>query len=139
MSQQTALRILIVDDYAIVCEGLAAMLAGQPDMVLVGMAASGNEALALVQSTCPDVVLLDMVIPAQDGVNSLAVLRAIKQARPVTRILMLTSMTDGAGIGAALKAGAAGYISKDAGREHILAAIRTLTRSVSDDDSMVYE
>jgi DNA-binding NarL/FixJ family response regulator len=139
MSQQTALRILIVDDYAIVCEGLAAMLAGQPDMVLVGMAASGITALTLVQSTCPDLVLLDLVMPAQDGVDSLAVLRTIKQARPATRVLMLTSMTDGEGIGAAIRAGAAGYISKDAGREQILAAIRKLTRGVSDTEPTVLE
>jgi NarL family two-component system response regulator LiaR len=139
MSQQTVLRILIVDDYAIVCEGLAAMLAGQPDMVLVGMAASGIEALVLVQRTCPDVVLLDLVMPAQDSLDSLAVLHAIKQARPATCVLMLTSMTDGAGIGAAIKAGAAGYIPKDAGREHILEAIRRLTRGVSDTEPTVLE
>jgi DNA-binding NarL/FixJ family response regulator len=123
MSRQSTLRILIVDDYAIVCEGLAAMLAGQPDIVLVGMAASGNEALALAQATCPDLVLLDLGLPAQDGLDSLAVLRAIKQLRPAPRILILTSMTDDPAIAAALKAGAAGYISKDAGRERILAAI----------------
>lgn len=126
MSQHTALRILIVDDYAIVCEGLTAMLASQADMVLVGMATCGNEALLLVQTTRPDLVLLDMVMPALDGMDSLDVLRAIKQILPTTRVLILTSFADDERIHAALKAGAAGYIPKDAGREHILAAIRKL-------------
>jgi len=126
MSQHTLIRVLIVDDYTIVREGLAAMLSGQPDMVLVGMATCGNEALLLVQTTRPDLVLLDMVMPTQDGVDSLAVLRAIKQIQPTTHILLLTSMTNDECLLAALKAGAAGYIPKDAGREHILAAIRNL-------------
>jgi DNA-binding NarL/FixJ family response regulator len=139
MSQHTALRILIVDDYAIVCEGLTAMLASQPDMVLVGMATSGNEALLLVQTTRPDLVLLDMVMPALDGMDSLDVLCAIKQILPTTRVLILTSFADDERIHAALKAGAAGYIPKDTSREHILAAIRKLTRGVSDTEPTVLE
>jgi DNA-binding NarL/FixJ family response regulator len=137
MSQQNAIRVLIVDDYEIVREGLAAMLAGQPDLVLVGTATDGAEALALVQATQPEVVLLDLVLPTRDGgmdsPDSLAALHAIRQARPTTHILMLTSMADEEGIHiyAALRAGAVGYISKDACREHLLAAIRRLTAGMA--------
>jgi NarL family two-component system response regulator LiaR len=121
MQQQSPIRVLIVDDYAIVCEGLAALLAGQPDIVLVGTATDGTAALTLVQEQAPDVVLLDMVMPAMDG---MAVLRAIKRIRPATRVILLTSLTDDARIGAALRAGAAGSLPKDAGRDAVLAAIR---------------
>lgn len=134
MSQQTALRVLIVDDYEIVREGLAAMLAGQPDVVLVGRAADGDEALVLVQATGPDVVLLDLALPTRDGgMDSLAALHAIRQARPATHILVLTSMADDEGIRihAALRAGAVGALSKDACREHLLSAIRSLTAGVA--------
>jgi DNA-binding NarL/FixJ family response regulator len=103
--------------------------------VLVGTATDGTTALTLVQTTCPDVVLLDMVLPAQDGLESLAVLHAIKRIRPATRIILLTSLTDDARIGAALRAGAVGSLPKDAGRDAVLAAIRRLTlRVVATDD-----
>lgn len=124
MSHPSPLRVLLVDDYAIVREGLAAMLAGQPDIVLVGMAADDSEALALVHATCPDVVLLDLVIP---GVDSLALLQALRQAQPAVCILVLISVADTGCIRAALRAGAAGYLPKDTSRKHLLTTLRTLT------------
>lgn len=125
---QNILRILIVDDYAIVREGLIAMLDGQPDIVLVGTASNGAEALSLVQTTCPNVVLLDLVMPTMDGMDSLCTLHAIKQVCPDARIIMLISLTDDEHIHTALKAGAAGYLHKDAGRVQVLNVVRNLSR-----------
>lgn len=75
-----------------------------------------------MQEQAPDVVLLDLVMPTMDG---MAALHAIKRIRPATRIILLTSLTDDARIGAALRAGAAGSLPKDAGRDAVLTAIRS--------------
>jgi two-component system, NarL family, response regulator LiaR len=116
------IRVAIADDHMVVREGLTAILGSQPDIVLVGTASDGNEALALVQDTCPDVVLLDLVMPSVDG---LAALHAIKQARPATRIVILTSFADDERIFAAIKAGAMGYLLKDISRGQLLEAVRS--------------
>jgi len=116
------IRVVIADDHAVVREGLTAILSGQPDITLVGTAADGREALALVQNTGPDVVLLDLVMPTMDG---LAALHAIKQARPATRVLILTSFADDERIFAAIKAGAMGYLLKDSSRGQLLDAVRS--------------
>jgi DNA-binding NarL/FixJ family response regulator len=139
MSQQAPVRVLIVDDYDIIREGLAAMLSGQPDMLLVGAAADGDDALALVQATNPDIVLLDLAMPTVDGgMDSLKTLHAIRQLRPDTRIIVLTSLTDDVCIQAALKAGASGYLPKDACRDYILAAVRSpAARALGTDPSGV--
>jgi DNA-binding NarL/FixJ family response regulator len=128
MSQQTGIRVLIVDDYAIVCEGLTAILAGQSDIEVVGTAADGKEALMLVQTTQPDVVLLDLVMPTVEDMDSMQTLRAIKQIRPTTHIILLLSMTSDEPLHAACQAGVAGTLAKDASRDHVLKMIRS-TRS----------
>jgi NarL family two-component system response regulator LiaR len=120
--QDTLIRVIIADDHAVVREGLTAILEGQPDVALVGAAANGQEALALVQEHAPDVVLLDLVMPKMDG---MAALHAIKQARPATRIVILTSFADDDRVFAAIKAGAMGYLLKDSSRAQLLDAIRS--------------
>ncbi len=115
------LRILIADDHAIVREGLAAILAVQPGMELAGAATDGVEAVSLAQSLQPDVILLDLVMPRKDGVQAI---REIKQAMPSAHILVLTSFADDEKVFPAIKAGALGYLLKDAPRESLLQAIR---------------
>lgn len=115
------LRILIADDHAIVREGLAAILAVQPDMELAGEATNGAEAVSLAQALRPDVILLDLVMPRKDGVQAIV---EIKQANPAARILVLTSFADDEKVFPAIKAGALGYLLKDAPRDQLLQAIR---------------
>jgi NarL family two-component system response regulator LiaR len=120
MTYTKKLRILIADDHAVVREGLAAIIAVQPDMQLVGEASNGVEAVDLASALRPDVILLDLVMPRQDG---LAAIQAIKQADPQARILVLTSFADDERVFPAIKAGALGYLLKDTSRDQLLQAI----------------
>ncbi len=113
-------RVLIADDHAIVREGLAAIIATRSDMVLVGQASNGLEAVTLAQTVQPDVILLDLVMPRLDG---LAAIAEIRQATPQARILVLTSCADDVRVFAAIKAGALGYFLKDTPRDQLLQAV----------------
>lgn len=119
------LHILIADDHAVVREGVGAIIAIQPDMALVGEAADGVEVVELVQALQPDVVLLDLVMPRQDG---LAAIIQIKQDNPQVCILVLTSFADDEKVFPAIKAGAMGYLLKDASRQQLLQAIRQVAQ-----------
>ncbi len=119
------IRILVADDHAVVREGLTAMLATQPDLRLVGEAADGVEAAALARELQPDVILLDLVMPRQDG---LAAIREIKRTLPEARILILTSFADDDRVFPAIKAGALGYLLKDTPRAQLLQAIRDVAQ-----------
>lgn len=119
------LRILIADDHAIVREGLGAIITIQPDMVLVGEAADGLEAVAQAKILQPDVMLMDLVMPHLDG---LAAIIQIKQHNPTMRILVLTSFADDEKVFPAIKAGAMGYLLKDASRQQLLQAIRQVAQ-----------
>jgi NarL family two-component system response regulator LiaR len=121
MTGTNKLRILIADDHAVVREGLAAIITVQPDMELAGQAEDGVEAVELAQALGPDVILLDLVMPRRDG---LAAIQAIKQANPQAHILVLTSFADDERVFPAIKAGALGYLLKDAPRDQLLQAIR---------------
>jgi NarL family two-component system response regulator LiaR len=121
MAGTKKLRILIADDHAVVREGLAAIITVQPDMELAGQAGDGVEAVELAQALGPDVILLDLVMPRRDG---LAAIQAIKQANPQAHILVLTSFADDERVFPAIKAGALGYLLKDAPRDQLLQAIR---------------
>jgi NarL family two-component system response regulator LiaR len=125
MTQEQPIRILIADDHLVVREGVGAIIALEPDMELVGKAADGVEAISLAKAVHPDVILLDMVMPRQDG---LATIHLLRSETPNARILVLTSFADDERVFLAIKAGALGYLLKDAPREQLLAAIRDVAR-----------
>ncbi len=115
-----SIRIVLVDDHAVVRRGLAALIATHPRLEVVGEAASGEEAVPLCHRVQPDVVLLDMIMPKMNGV---AAASAIKAAAPTSRVLLLTSYTEGDLVQPALAAGADGYLLKTASAEGVLQAI----------------
>lgn len=119
------IRVLIVDDHAIVRQGLRAIMRITPGMVLVGEAGDGAEALQLVASQRPDLVLMDLVMPTMDGVQATA---AIKRDYPTTRVLALTTFSDAELVLGAVQAGADGYLLKDAGPGALADAIRAVHR-----------
>lgn len=117
-----SIRILITDDHPVVREGLAGMLAGQPDFEVVGMAEDGETAVKLHQTLSPDVTLMDLQMPGLDGVGAI---EAIKAQQPSAYILVLTTYDSDAAILRAIEAGATGYLLKDAPREELFRAIRS--------------
>lgn len=119
------IRVGLIDDHAVVRQGLRAFLASQPDLLVVGEAGSGEEALGLVAAQVPDVVLLDLVMPGMDGVETL---RRLKQMSPHTQVVVLTSYLQDELIFPAVRAGARSYLLKDAGAEEIAEAVRKAAR-----------
>ena len=119
------IHVLVVEDQAVVREGLVAILSFQPDIEVVGQAEDGLQALDLVKKTHPDVILLDMVMPRQDGLTTIP---KIKELDPQARILVLTSFAEGERVFQAIKAGALGYLLKDAKREQLMQAIRDVAQ-----------
>jgi DNA-binding NarL/FixJ family response regulator len=117
------IRVAIADDHAVVRQGLRTFLELQDGMDVVGEAADGEEAVALVEREAPDVVLLDLVMPKVDG---LAAIPRIRDVAPGTRILVLTSFADDHTVLPAIRAGAAGYLLKDVQPPELAAAIRTV-------------
>jgi DNA-binding NarL/FixJ family response regulator len=122
------IRLLIADDHPVVRDGLRAMLATQPDMELIGEAATGTEAVAQAQAFLPDVVLMDLQMPELDGPAAIATLR---EQAPEVRVLVLTTFGTDADITRAVDAGATGYLLKDAPREQLFGAIRAAARGES--------
>lgn len=104
------ITVLIVDDHALVRQGVRAFLEAQPDLQIVGEAASGEEALGLVREYIPDVVLMDLVMPGMDGVEAT---RQVKQVSPRTQVVVLTSYHEDEYIFPALRAGALSYTLKN--------------------------
>jgi DNA-binding NarL/FixJ family response regulator len=118
-----SIRIAIADDHPVVREGLAAMLETQADLEVVGQAETGSEAVMLVASREPDVLLLDLEMPDLDGVG---VLRRLREAGSRTRVIVFTVFDTDDRIIAAVEAGAAGYLLKGAPRAEVFAAVRTV-------------
>jgi DNA-binding NarL/FixJ family response regulator len=114
------MRVLIADDQRVVREGLAIVVEGFPDTEVVGLAGDGAEAIDLVSSAAPDVVLMDLRMPNVDGVEAT---RAIRERHPGVAVVVLTTYADDDSIVAALSAGAAGYLTKDAARDDIRRAV----------------
>jgi DNA-binding NarL/FixJ family response regulator len=115
------IRVLIVDDHTTVLAGLTAIIGMQPDMVVVAEAANGIEALGLWQMHRPDITLLDLRMPKMDGVS---LLNEIRQRDQSARVIVLTTYDSDLDILRAVKAGAKGYLLKDARREELLDCIR---------------
>jgi DNA-binding NarL/FixJ family response regulator len=122
------IRILIVDDHPVVREGLAGMLAGQPDFAVAGEAKDGAEAVDMDAQLQPDVLLMDLRMPGMDGV---AAIEAVRGKRPSANILVLTTYDSDADIVRAIEAGATGYLLKDTPREELFRAIRAAAKGES--------
>lgn len=115
------IRILVADDEHLIREGVIAILSQQEDMIVVGEARDGIEAVEITRKTKPDVILLDMVMPRQDGLSTIP---QLVELNPAARILVLTSFAEANTIYQSIKAGALGYLLKDATRVQLLRAIR---------------
>jgi DNA-binding NarL/FixJ family response regulator len=118
--QSTPVRVVVADDQRVVREGLVTVLGVMPGIEVVGAAADGEQALALVNRHRPHVVLMDLRMPRLDGAEAT---RRILAAHPTTAVVVLTTYADDESILSALQAGALGYLTKDAGRDHIARAI----------------
>lgn len=121
MKESRPVRVVIVDDHAMVRSGLAAFLTVFRDVELVGEAASGEEALDLCARLQPDVVLMDLVMPGMDGVAATC---AIREQCPRTQVIVLTSFGELARVRAALEAGAISYLLKNVSADELASAIR---------------
>lgn len=114
-------RLLIADDHALAREGMRAMLANEPDLQIVGEARDGEEALKLCRRFRPELVLMDVKMPKMDGLEAT---RAIKEVSPQTAILMVTTYESQEYLVKAIKAGAAGYVLKEATKGQLLSIVR---------------
>jgi NarL family two-component system response regulator LiaR len=115
------IRVLLVDDHAVVRMGLRAFFDLQPDIEVVGEASDGSEGVAMTRRLRPDVVLMDLLMPTMDGVTAIG---RIKAELPETEIVTMTSFIEEEKVTAALEAGASGYVLKDAEAEEVAQAIR---------------
>ncbi|WSV41665.1 response regulator transcription factor [Streptomyces sp. NBC_01077] len=117
-------RVVVADDQAVVREGIVMLLGLLPGVEVVGAARDGEEAVALTAELEPDVVLMDLRMPRCDGVEAT---RRIRERYPGTEIVVLTTYADDESLFPALQAGARGYLTKDAGGEEIVRALRDVT------------
>jgi DNA-binding NarL/FixJ family response regulator len=123
-----SIHILIADDHPVVRDGLSAILGTQPDFLVVGEAADGEQALRLALEARPDVILLDLEMPGMDGVE---VMRKVRQVNPAIRVIVFTVFDTDERILSAVKAGAMGYLLKGAPREEIFRAVRVVSQGDS--------
>lgn len=121
MHESEKIRILIVDDHAIVRRGLRGLLEIVDDMEVVGDAADGEQAVRMADAQAPDVILMDLVMPVKDGITAI---REIKARHPQSEIVALTSFVEEDKVVRALEGGAAGYLLKDADERAVIEAIR---------------
>jgi DNA-binding NarL/FixJ family response regulator len=121
MTETGKIRVLLVDDHAVVRTGLRVFFDLQPDIEVVGEAADGSEGVAMARRLEPDVILMDLLMPTMDGITAIG---RIKAERPETEIVTMTSFIEEDKVTAALEAGASGYVLKDADAEEVAAAVR---------------
>ncbi len=119
------IRVLLVDDHAVLRKGIRAVLSTEPDIEVVGEATDGAEALAQAAALQPDVILMDLVMPTMDGIEAT---RQVTSRQPGVRVLVLTSFVAHDMVIPAIKAGALGYILKDTGPDDLVRAIRQVHR-----------
>jgi DNA-binding NarL/FixJ family response regulator len=125
--RESPIRVLLVDDHAVVRAGLRLFLADQADLKVVGEAENGASAVARALELGPDVVLMDLRMPGLDGI---AATRQIRAAWPQTAVVVLTTYTDTANVGQAIAAGAIGYVPKDVPPPELAATIREAAHDV---------
>lgn len=118
-----SVRVVVADDQTVVREGLVLLLGLLPGIEVAGAAADGQQAIDLVAATCPDVILMDLRMPRMDGVEAT---RRIRAEHPGTQVVVLTTYSDDESVFTALRAGARGYLTKDADAESIAQAIATV-------------
>ncbi len=116
-------KLLIADDHDLVREGTRAMLEREPDIEVIGEAENGREALELCSGSCPDLVLMDIRMPAMDGLEAT---RRVKQACPETSVLIMTSHENPDYLLEAVRVGAAGYILKESTKRELLSVVRNV-------------
>jgi NarL family two-component system response regulator LiaR len=122
MPETKRIRVMIVDDHAVVRSGLSAFLSVYPDLEMVGEAESGEDALSRIGLLLPDVILMDLMMPGMDGVQTT---RAVKQKYPHIQIVALTSFKEENMVQGALQAGAMGYLLKNVSATELSSAIRS--------------
>jgi DNA-binding NarL/FixJ family response regulator len=128
------IRVIVADDQQIMREGLVALLELLDDIEVVGDAGNGEHVIRLVQEHQPDVVLMDLKMPVMDGIEATS---EITRNHPGVAVLVLTTYADGDSIDSALRAGALGYLTKDAGRVEIASALRSAAAGQSTFDASV--
>ncbi len=116
-----AIRIVIADDHSVVRRGLRMFLAMDPELVVVGEAANGEEAVQIARELLPDIVLMDLLMPVMDGITATAIIR---KELPDTEVLALTSVLEDASVVGAVRAGAIGYLLKDTDADALCRAIK---------------
>jgi DNA-binding NarL/FixJ family response regulator len=121
--QPLPITILTVDDHPLFQQGIASVIASEPDLYLVGQAANGAEAIALYRETRPAVTLIDLQMPDMSGIDAIAAIRA---EFPAARIVVLTTLEGDVNAARAIKAGAVGYLFKSAVRKTLLETVRSV-------------
>lgn len=122
------IKVLMVDDHVVVREGIKALIEGEEGMAVVGEASDGKQALIKARSCDPDVILMDLVMPGKDGIEAI---EEIKDEDPGAKILILTSFSEESKVIQAVKAGASGYLMKDATPKELIEAIRNVDKGES--------
>src|SRR5688572_19867498 len=123
-----AIRIMVVDDHPVVREGVVAIISTQPDMIVIGEAASGEEAVERAPLLKPDLMLLDLEMPGIDGVE---VIRRLRSTMPQIKVIVFTAFDTDERILGAVRAGAQGYLLKGVPREDLFRAIRVVNEGGS--------
>jgi len=133
-AQQKTIQVLIVDDHAIVRDGIRSLLSTIEDIDVVDESATGREALNLFNRWKPDIVLMDLVMPEMDGIQAI---QAIMEVHPEAKILVLTSFATDDKVFPAIKAGASGYLLKDSDSDELVRSIREVQRGESSIDPKI--
>ncbi|MEO8322888.1 MAG: response regulator transcription factor [Actinomycetota bacterium] len=125
MDEPSRYRVVLIDDHDLLRRGIRTMLESEPDLEVVGEASDGSEALNLVESTLPDVVLIDVIMPNMDGIEAT---KEIKDTFPKVGVVVLSGHDERQFIFDALKAGASGYLLKTAELDEVIATVKSVAR-----------